>query len=192
MEGAADLQAADSAGQPVPAPADAQVGLGIDLVDIARMRRILKRTPSFAAKVFSPDERAYCDSRANPECHYATRFAAKEAVVKALGTGFTQGIGVRDVEVVRTAKGLPRVALHGAARQVAQDQGVVSLPISLSFTHNEAVACAMAITRESVQAVERRADPMRQLAQQFKEARALLDDLEPTGPGLGDAAGEDG
>jgi len=159
------------------AAGDAQVGLGIDLVDIARMKRILERTPAFARRVFSEEERAYCDARANPEAHYATRFAAKEAVVKALGTGFTQGIGVRDIEVVRNAKGVPRVVLHGRAAEVAREQGVQSLPISLSFTHDEAVACAMAITGDSVKAMERRVDPMRQLAQQFKGARALLDEI---------------
>ena len=154
-----------------------QVGLGIDLVDIARMKRILERTPSFAEKVFSPAEREYCDARANREAHYATRFAAKEAVVKALGTGFTQGITVRDIEVVRNAKGAPRAVLHGRALEIAREKGVQSLPISLSFTHDEAVACAMAITSDSVKAMERRVDPMRQLAQQFKEARSLLDSL---------------
>ena len=158
------------AGQDAQAPAaDAgQVGLGIDLVDIARMKRVLERTPSFARKVFSDDERAYCDAQANREAHYATRFAAKEAVVKALGTGFSQGITVRDIEVARNAKGAPRVVLHGRAAEIAREQGVLSLPISLSFTHDEAVACAMAITGESVKATQRRTDPMRQLARQFK------------------------
>ena len=154
-----------------------QVGLGIDLVDIARMKRILERTPSFAEKVFSPAEREYCDSHPNREAHYATRFAAKEAVVKALGTGFTQGITVRDIEVTRNAKGAPRAVLHGRALEIAREKGVQSLPISLSFTHDEAVACAMVITGDSVKAMERRVDPMRQLAQQFKDARSLLDSL---------------
>lgn len=175
--GAPGVSATPGEGAVAGIPGDAQVGLGIDLVDIARMKRILARTPSFAAKVFSEAERAYCDARANPEAHYATRFAAKEAVVKALGTGFTQGISVRDIEVVRTSKGTPRVALHGRAAEVAREQGVQSLPISLSFTHDEAVACAMAITGDSVAAMEKRVDPMKQLAQQFKEARALLDEL---------------
>jgi holo-[acyl-carrier protein] synthase len=84
---------------------------------------------------------------------------------------------VRDIEVARNAKGAPRVVLHSRAAEIARDLGVQSLPISLSFTHDEAVACAMAITGESVKAMERRVDPMRQLARQFKEARALLDDL---------------
>ena len=81
------------------------VGLGVDIVEIARMRRILERTPSFREKVFSEEERSYCESTANPEVHYATRFAAKEAVLKALGTGFSRGIANHDVEVRRNAKG---------------------------------------------------------------------------------------
>ena len=157
---------------------EGQVGLGVDIVEIERMRRILARTPSFARKVFSEGERAYCDAKANPEVHYATRFAAKEAVVKALGTGFSEGIGVRDIEVRRTTKGRPYVVLTGRAREVARDQGVREMPLSLSFTHTEAVACAMAITEDAVSAAKKRVDPMDELARQFKEARSMLDDLD--------------
>ena len=129
------------------------VGLGVDIVEIERMKRILERTPSFAERVFSPDERAYCDRMATPATHYALRFAAKEAVVKALGTGFADGIGVRDIEVVR------------------------ELAISLSYTHTDAVACAMVVTEASVRASEKRKDPMEELAMQFKEVRRMLDEL---------------
>ena len=154
------------------------VGLGIDLVDIARMKGVLERTPHFAQKVFSPDERAYCDARAHPEAHYATRFAAKEAVVKALGTGFAAGMTVRDIEVILNAKGAPRVILRGRVAEVAREQGVVSMPISLSFTHTEAVACALALTSTGAAPAKRRAeDPLRGLDARFKEARALLDEL---------------
>ncbi len=154
-----------------------QVGLGVDIVSIERMRKILKRTPSFSRRVFSEAERAYCDGKAQPEVHYATRFAAKEAVVKALGTGFSEGIGVRDIEVRRTSKGRPYVVLTGRARQVAREQGVNEIPISLSFTHTDAVACAMAITADSLAAARKRVDPMEELSRQFKDARAMLDDL---------------
>ena len=154
-----------------------QVGLGVDIVEIDRMRRILARTPSFREKVFSEAERAYCDATANPAVHYATRFAAKEAVVKALGTGFSEGVGVRDIEVRRTAKGRPYAVLTGRAWEIARAQGVRELPISLSYTHSEAVACALAITEDSVRAEAQRVDPTAELARQFKEARALLDDL---------------
>ena len=154
-----------------------QVGLGVDIVEIGRMRAILARTPSFRTKVFSEAERAYCDATANPEVHYATRFAAKEAVTKALGTGFSRGVGVRDIEVRRTSKGRPYVVLTGRAWEIAREQGVRELPISLSYTHAEAVACAMAITEGSLRAEAARKDPTEELARQFKEARALLDDL---------------
>ena len=158
---------------------DGAVGLGVDIVDIARMKRILERTPSFARKVYSDEERAYCLNKATPEVHFATRFAAKEAVVKALGTGFSGGIGVRDIEVRRTSKGRPYVVLSGRAKEVARELGVRELPISLSYTHTEAVACAMAITEASVRAAEERVNPMEELARQFKEARGMLDELGP-------------
>ena len=153
------------------------VGLGVDIVEIERMAAILERTKSFAHRVFSEDERAYCDSKANPAAHYATRFAAKEAVVKALGTGFSQGIGVRDIEVKRTKAGKPYIALTGKAREIADAQGVRDLSISLSYTHTDAVACAMAVTEESLRASERRKDPMEELTKQFKETRGILDEL---------------
>ena len=153
------------------------VGLGVDIVEIERMKRILERTPSFAERVFSPDERAYCDRMATPATHYALRFAAKEAVVKALGTGFADGIGVRDIEVVRVKSGRPIAKLSGRALQVAQEQGVRELAISLSYTHTDAVACAMVVTEASVRASEKRKDPMEELAMQFKEVRRMLDEL---------------
>ena len=127
------------------------VGLGVDIVEIARMRRILERTPSFREKVFSEEERSYCESTANPEVHYATRFAAK---------------------------GRPFVVLHGRAKEVADERGVRELPLSLSYTHTDAVACALAITEESVRAQEERVNPMEELAKQFKEARSLLDEMD--------------
>ena len=164
------------------------VGLGVDIVEIARMRRILERTPSFREKVFSEEERAYCESTAMPDVHYATRFAAKEAVLKALGTGFSRGIANHDVEVRRNSKGRPYVVLHGRAKEVADEQGVRELPLSLSYTHTDAVACALAITEESVRAQEERVNPMEELAKQFKEARSLLDDMDKPKPAPSDAS----
>lgn len=160
------------------AVASGQVGLGVDIVEIERMRRILERTPNFKHKVYSEEERAYCESKVAPEVHYATRFAAKEAVLKALGTGFSEGIKPRDIEVVRNKKGKPSVVLHGRAKEVSKEYGVIELPLSLSYTHSEAVACAMAITAESVRVAEERVDPMEELAKQFKEARTLLDEMD--------------
>lgn len=175
-----------------PLPIEGGVGLGVDIVDIARMTRILQRTPNFAKRVFTEQERAYCEATAQPAVHYATRFAAKEAVLKALGTGFSRGIAPTDVEVIRTVKNRPVVHLHRKAREAADQLGVLELPISLSFTHTDAVACAMAITDESVRAAEERVDPMEQLARQFKEARAMLDELPATGETVPSAPSGDG
>ena len=107
----------------------------MDIVEIARMRKIIDRSPAFVEKVYSAAERAYCDSHAHPEVHYATRFAAKEAVLKALGTGFSEGIGWLDGEVRRTSKGRPYVVLTGRAREVAREQGVREIPLSLSANY---------------------------------------------------------
>ena len=160
-----------------PLPIEDGVGLGVDIVEIARMKRILERSPRFRQRVYTEGERIYCDKNANPAVHYAMRFAAKEAVLKALGTGFSCGIAPADVEVERNAVGRPLAVLHRKAAEVAKQLGVREIPISLSYTHNEAVACAMAITNDSIRAAEERKDPMEELAQQFKEARAMLDDL---------------
>lgn len=157
---------------------DNSVSMGVDLVEIERIRTILKRSPSFARRAFSDDERAYCDASSSPEFHYATRFAAKEAVLKALGTGFSEGIGVRDIEVVLNSKGKPRVRLYRRAADVAHDKGVREIPLSLSYTHSDAVACALVITDEVVEATKKRVDPTEELTRQFKQARALLDELD--------------
>jgi holo-[acyl-carrier protein] synthase len=151
-------------------------GLGVDIVEIGRMAAALERHPSMRERLFSVDERAYCDKRNRPEIHYALRFAAKEAVLKALGTGFA-GMRFTDVEVVRDAGGRPIPRLSGRAREVADALGVVELHLSLSYTHTTAVASAVAITtpRESDAA----SDPAKRRAAAFKEARALLDDIEP-------------
>ncbi len=174
-----------AAATPVAQGLENQVGLGVDIVEIARMAAVLKRAPRFKARVFTADEQAYCDSMASPEIHYATRFAAKEAVLKALGTGFGWGTcDPRSVEVRRNVKGRPFVVLHGAVKEIARQQKITEIPISLSYTHAEAVACAMAITDDSV-APPAPEDPMIELSRQFKELRNMLDDID-------DVAGESG
>lgn len=157
---------------------DGSVSMGVDIVAIDRIKAILKRTPSFTKRAFSDDEQAYCNKSSQPENHYATRFAAKEAVLKALGTGFSEGIGLKDVEVALNSKGKPHVRLHRRASQIAAEQGIREIPISLSYTHKEAVACALAITDSDLDKIKKKNDPTQELARQFKEARRLLDDLD--------------
>ena len=154
-----------------------KVGLGIDMVEIARVRAVLERTPSFARRCFSDAEREYCMSTVDPAKGFAARFAAKEAAVKALGTGFSDGVWLRDVEVERDRKGRPRLVLHGAAERIASERGIEELAVSLSHTDRDAVACVMAISSESLAVDKRQETPAEELARRFKETRGMLDDL---------------
>ena len=94
----------------------AEAGIGVDIVEIARMERIMRDTPGFFPRMFTEEERQYCEASARPAAHYACRFAAREAVLKALGVGFGQeGVGRKDVSVSRDANGRPLAVLSGGA-----------------------------------------------------------------------------
>lgn len=163
-----------------------RTGLGVDIVEVARMEQIIVRSPAFTRRVFSEQERAYAEAHHRPAVHYAMFFAAKEAVLKALGTGFSRGIKVTDVEVVHEQSGRPNAVLHGRAKEIAAELGVQELPLSLSRTHDTAVANAIAVTKESRPRVEDKPTPRQELAARFKELRGMLDDLESQLPDAAD------
>jgi holo-[acyl-carrier protein] synthase len=122
------------------------VGIGIDLVEVRRIRAALEnpRTGArFRARVFTSEEISYCSRRRNGHESFAARFAAKEATMKALGHGFGQGIGWREIEVVR-GDGPPTVRLSGAAQKYADALGVRRLHLSLTHTADLAVAYVIA------------------------------------------------
>jgi holo-[acyl-carrier protein] synthase len=123
------------------------IGTGIDLVENDRMADMLGRWGGkFKDRVFLPAEQTYCDGKAFPSMHYAGRFAVKEAVSKAFGTGFGPRLGLQDIEVVRDEEsGAPSVRLSGKAQELAQSKGVSSVLVSLSHTRNYAVAHALLI-----------------------------------------------
>ena len=156
-------------------------GLGVDIVEIERMEKVLTRSPRFPRRVFSEAEQAYCERHHRPAVHYATHFAAKEAVLKALGTGFSNGIGFTDVEVAHDDAGRPLTVLHGRALEIAKELGVLEIPLSLSRTNNTAVANAIAITAVSRPQPEEKASPAQELASRFKELRSMLDDFDDEG-----------
>lgn len=153
-------------------------GVGVDIVDIARMQRAMDRTPAFVRRVFTDEERAYCEHRARPAEHYAGRFAAREAVLKALGTGFSGGVGLRDVSVTLDETGRPEAVLSGKVAQIASDKGVLEVAISISFTHDVAVANAVAVTDDVRPRQDIEFDPRREMDASFREARSLIDELE--------------
>jgi holo-[acyl-carrier protein] synthase len=117
------------------------VKVGVDLIEIERVRRALDRHPSFRARCFTEAEREYCDSRPNPAQHYAARFAGKEAVGKALGFGVSRAFAWTDVEI--TGRPKPGVRLSGRVRAWAEKAGAGS--IDLSMTHSRELAHAVAI-----------------------------------------------
>jgi holo-[acyl-carrier protein] synthase len=159
-----------------PAQNASAVGLGVDLLEIDRMERAIARTPRILERVFTSGEREYAWSRARPAVHYATFFAAREAVLKALGSGFA-GVNYADVEITHTESGKPEVLLHGKASALAEEQGITEVQVSLSHTHQMAVASAVAIKAQSAPPKTEATDPLEELARQFKELRVMLDDL---------------
>ena len=152
-----------------------KLGLGVDVIEIERMKKIIKRTPSFTAKMFSSAEVKYCESKPEPEIHFAARFAAKEAVLKALGVGFSQGVAYTDVEVKLKSGGAPCTHLHGKAKEIAQNSGVVDIPLSISHTKTEAVCVAIAITKTSIDARQKSKVAVDEITSKFKDLRCELD-----------------
>lgn len=120
-------------------------GIGVDIVDTARMDKILKSDSGhrFLHRVFTDSETAYCKKKVKSIEHYAARFAAKEAVFKALGTGWSGGITWKNVEVVNVDTGAPVVALHGKAQQIFQERGGGTILLSISHTSQMAIAQAV-------------------------------------------------
>lgn len=120
------------------------IGVGIDLVDVDRFRVSLQRTPSMRARMFTDGERAYAESASDPTERYAARFAAKEAVMKALGVGLG-AFGFHDVEVLRDEGGRPSLRIAGAAEALAADRGVRAWRLSLTHTATSAGAVVIAL-----------------------------------------------
>jgi holo-[acyl-carrier protein] synthase len=118
--------------------------VGVDLVDVARVSRLLAEHPGGADELFTPAEIAYCRRKRHQEVHFAGRFAAKEAVLKALGTGLGQQMRWTDVEVVNGPLGKPNVSLHGEVAARAARRGLTGIDVSLS--HSAGLAIAGAVT----------------------------------------------
>ena len=120
------------------------IGIGVDLCEVERMRTALERTPTLRERVFTAQEQAYCDERRDPTERYAARFAAKEAVLKAMGLGIG-ACGWREIEVSRAESGAPSILLHGRARQLADERGIQAWRLTMSHTHRLAEAIAVAL-----------------------------------------------
>ena len=117
------------------------LGVGVDMVENQRIEHSLERFGErFMHRVFTQGEIDYCTSMKFPARHFAARFAAKEAVSKAFGTGIGAAMGWREIDIHRKESGEPYVVLHGGAQQLALDRGVSTVWVSLSHTEHHAVA----------------------------------------------------
>ena len=117
------------------------VGTGIDIAEVPRIRQSIERFGErFLRRIYTVGEMRYCDSKANRVERYAARFAAKEAAMKALGTGWNQGVRWVDCEVVRMPGSRPTMAFHGRAGEFAAKLGVRNTALSISHTEEQAIA----------------------------------------------------
>ena len=119
------------------------VGLGIDIVEVPRIRKALEGGQALAQRVFTDAERGYCEARKNRYQHFAGRFAAKEAALKALGTGWQEGIRWHDVEVLPGDLGKPELRFHGRAREIMAARGAQSALLTISHASEYAVAAVV-------------------------------------------------
>lgn len=119
------------------------LGIGTDLVDLDRFRQVLQRTPSMVDRLFTAGEQAYANERRDPTEPLGARFAAKEAVLKAMGLGLG-AVAFREIEVVRASSGAPSLVLHGGAAELAAERGVDRWFLTLSHTAHLAQAFVVA------------------------------------------------
>jgi len=126
------------------------LGIGTDIVECLRIARMIERHGElFITRVYTDYEIEYCSARKAATQHYAGRWAAKEAVLKALGSVWRRGISWRDIEIRNDRHGSPSVALHGAARDLYEEVGIRRLLVSISHCRTHAMACAVAEGNES-------------------------------------------
>ncbi len=121
-------------------------GIGTDIIECERIDRMIQRHGDhFMQRVYTEQEIRYCANRKTADQHFAGRWAAKEAVLKALGTGWISGIAWTDVEVAHAEGGRPIILLHGGAAKVAQKRGIQEIQISITHCKSHAVAFALAV-----------------------------------------------
>jgi holo-[acyl-carrier protein] synthase len=122
------------------------IGLGTDIIECLRIAKMIeKHGELFLQRVYTEHEVGYCSSRKAANQHYAGRWAAKEAVLKAMGTGWSRGIRWRDIEVKVELSGKPNVYLHGTAKEICNELGIADIMISISHCRSHATATAIAV-----------------------------------------------
>ena len=118
-------------------------GIGIDIIEVARIKRVCEKNPEFCNKVFSEKEITYCESKADPGLSYAARFAAKEAFMKALGTGWNEEVAWKDIETEISEAGAPSLTIQGNTKKALEIRKIEVVHVSLSHEKEYAVACVV-------------------------------------------------
>lgn len=125
------------------------IGLGTDITECLRIARMIERHGElFLGRVYTAGEIRYCQNRRQSTQHFTGRWAAKEAALKALGTGWIEGISWRDVEIHNEPGGKPQITLRGGALEAAEQLGITKLLVTISHCHTHATATAVAISSE--------------------------------------------
>jgi holo-[acyl-carrier protein] synthase len=124
------------------------IAVGTDIVEVLRIGQMIERHGEiFLNRVYTDNEIRYCQKRRESTQHYAGRWAAKEAVMKTLGTGWSRGVGWRDIEICSSRSGSPSIVLRGGAREFAEQAGICDVLISISHCRSFATATAIAVGR---------------------------------------------
>lgn len=152
--------------------------IGVDMFEIERMRCALEKHPHMERKLFTPEEIAYAHQGIRPYEHFAAFFSAREAVLKALGVGFSAGVGFKDVSVKHDHLGRPYPYLQNKAKELAEDLGIKEIALSLSHTHTTAVANALAIREDAIPQTIKTKDLDERLRISFRDARAIVMELD--------------
>ncbi len=131
------------------------IGIGTDITECLRIARMIERHgESFINRVYTPEEITYCQSRAQATQHFTGRWAAKEAILKAMGTGWRRGIAWRDVEIRNEPSGQPVVAVRGGVKEFVEQLGITKLLVSISHCRTHATAYALALGKGNQEKAE--------------------------------------
>ena len=157
------------------------LGIGVDLVQVERMEKALARGERIQRRLFTAGEIAYCDRHTRPALHYAARFAAKEAGMKAIGTGWSNGVGWKDFEVKLDPRGRPNLMLSGKAAEIAKSMGATHTVVSLAHDGGFSIA-VVALEGEAGKSAE--AWLTGRAAVDLPEAESAVSDLIERMPGV--------
>ncbi len=116
------------------------VGIGTDIIEVKRIERLLSKQKRFKERIFTRCEIEYCEHKKNNVQNYAARFAVKEALLKAIGTGWREGVAFKEIEVVNNEKGKPELVLSGTVKKITEEMGVTNMQVSISHIKDLAIA----------------------------------------------------